>query len=63
MWSHIHMNTFYVQSSSLSSLEIHLVFCWDKHVEEHFIKVDTGERLRLMKERFAEAATGERMFC
>ena len=42
-----------------------MVFCWGKHVKECFVKVDTGVKgkSRLVKEHFAEADTGERMFC
>jgi hypothetical protein len=33
-------------------------------VKECLVKVDTGERLRqTLEEHFAEADTGERMFC
>ena len=40
-------------------------FCWDKHLKEHLVKVDIGVKgySRLVKERFTEADTGERMFC
>jgi hypothetical protein len=42
-----------------------MVFCWGKHVKECFIKVGSGVKGsgRLVKEGFAEADTGERMFC
>ena len=47
---------------SLESQLCQTVFCWGKPVE-CFREVDTGERLRQVKEGFAEADTGERMFC
>ena len=35
-----------------------MVFCWGKHMKEHFAEVDTGERLRrFVKKHLAEADT------
>lgn len=49
-------------NGSLESQLCQMVFCWGKHVE-CLGEVDTGERLRRVKEGFADADTGERMFC
>lgn len=48
-------------NGSLESQLCQMVFCWGKHVE-CLGEVDTGERLRRVKEGFADADTGERMF-
>lgn len=41
-----------------------MMFCWDKHMKEGFVTVDTGERLRQTREEHcAEADTGERKLC
>ena len=33
-------------NGSLESRLCWMVFCWDKHMKEHFAEADTGERLR-----------------